>query len=211
MSATLPTLSLGCFGKIPSFGDFVARGTGSPCGRAFERWLQLANDRLAEASCTAPTGPVGFVFRDDAASSLLVGTLSGSVDKVGRRFPLALFCSWAAATACGHRRCRSRWHPCSSSSAASRIGPGATPRPSSSRSSTRWRCPPRPRSCRRARPSARDCTPRPRLPCSRACSATSTRAATRSTCCCGPASRRGALAPSRRHWCWIARWAATSS
>lgn len=103
MSAALPTLSLGCFGKIPSFGDFVARGTGSPCGRAFERWLQLANDRLAEASCTAPTGPVGFVFRDDAASSLLVGTLSGSVDKVGRRFPLALFCELG--------RCDGLWAP----------------------------------------------------------------------------------------------------
>lgn len=97
--AAAPTLSLGCFGKIPSFGDFVARGTGGACGRAFERWLQLANDRLAEVQCVAPAGPVGFVFRDDTASSLLIGTLSGSVDKVGRRFPLALFCELTPAAA----------------------------------------------------------------------------------------------------------------
>jgi type VI secretion system protein ImpM len=39
---------------------------------------------------------VGFVFRDEAGGSVLVGTLSGSVDRVGRRFPLALFCELSA-------------------------------------------------------------------------------------------------------------------
>lgn len=87
-----PSVTLGCFGKIPSFGDFVARGTGTPTGRAFERWLQQGNDRLAEVGCAAGSGPVGFVFRDEASGPLLVGTLSGSIDRVGRRFPLALFC-----------------------------------------------------------------------------------------------------------------------
>lgn len=91
MRVGAPALVAGVFGKIPSFGDFVARGTGSPTGRAFERWLQQANDRLAELG-RGPGGPVGFLFRDEGGESLLVGTLVASVDRVGRRFPLALFC-----------------------------------------------------------------------------------------------------------------------
>lgn len=84
--------SLGLFGKVPTHGDFVARGTGSRTGRSFERWAQMANDRAAEAGKPLPRGPIGFVYRDDAHESLLVGSLVASVDSVGRTFPLAAFC-----------------------------------------------------------------------------------------------------------------------
>lgn len=84
--------SVGVFGKVPTHGDFVARGTGSRTGRSFERWAQMANDRMAELGQELPSGPIGFVFRDEAHESLLVGTLIASRDRVGRTFPLALFC-----------------------------------------------------------------------------------------------------------------------
>ncbi len=82
---------LGWFGKLPSHGDFLSRGTASATGRSFQTWLQSANDRVAEARCPLPPGPIGFVYRDERGSSLLVGTLTASRDKVGRAFPLALF------------------------------------------------------------------------------------------------------------------------
>ena len=84
--------SVGLFGKVPTHGDFVARGTASRTGRSFERWAQMANDRIAEAGKPLPRGPIGFVYRDDVNESLLVGTLIGSRDSVGRSFPLATFC-----------------------------------------------------------------------------------------------------------------------
>jgi type VI secretion system protein ImpM len=87
--------TLGLFGKVPTHGDFVARGTGSRTGRSFERWAQMANDRAAEAGKPLPRGPIGFVYRDDAHESLLVGSLVASRDSVGRSFPLASFCELA--------------------------------------------------------------------------------------------------------------------
>lgn len=84
--------SYGWFGKIPSHGDFLSRGTSSRTGRAFEEWLQTANDRVAETKTPLPPGPIGFVYRDELGESLLVGTLTAGRDKVGRTFPLALFC-----------------------------------------------------------------------------------------------------------------------
>jgi len=85
-------MNRGVFGKLPTHGDFVARGTGSRTGRSFERWAQMANDRLAELGQELPAGPIGFVFRDEGHASLLVGTMVASRDRVGRTFPLALFC-----------------------------------------------------------------------------------------------------------------------
>lgn len=89
---------VGLFGKVPTHGDFLARGTGSRTGRSFERWAQMANDRIAEAGKPLPRGPIGFVYRDDANDSLLVGTLVASRDSVGRSFPLASFCELDSAT-----------------------------------------------------------------------------------------------------------------
>jgi type VI secretion system protein ImpM len=80
------------FGKIPAQGDFVSMGMASPTGRAFDRWAQMANDQVAEAGRELPAGPLGFCFRDEHGASLLVGVMVGSRDKVGRKFPLSLFC-----------------------------------------------------------------------------------------------------------------------
>ncbi len=88
------TIGIGVFGKIPSYPEFISVGSRSKTGRSFERWMQMANDQLARANVELPTTPVGFVFRDDDAASLLIGVLSGSRDKVGRKFPLSVFCEF---------------------------------------------------------------------------------------------------------------------
>ncbi len=82
---------VGVFGKIESYAEYIRAGLSSTTAQFFERWLQMANDQVAAAKAELPSGPVGFCFRDDQGSALLVGVLVGSRDKVGRRFPLALF------------------------------------------------------------------------------------------------------------------------
>jgi len=88
------TLGIGVFGKIPSYPEFVRVGTAGPTDRAFERWLQMANDQLARADVKLSPNPLGFCFRDEAAASLLLGVIVGSRDKVGRNFPLAVYCEY---------------------------------------------------------------------------------------------------------------------
>jgi type VI secretion system protein ImpM len=94
-------MNVGVFGKIPSYGDFVAMGTGTPVGRAFERWLQLSTDRLHQDGLRPPEGPIGFCFRDPAGDTALLGVLVDSQDTVGRVFPLALFAEIADTDAIG--------------------------------------------------------------------------------------------------------------
>lgn len=81
--------SVGMFGKVPTFGDFVSLGTGTPGYRQFERWLQDSNDTIVERG--QELQPLGFMIRHEDTRSLLVGILVGSVDSVGRSFPLSLF------------------------------------------------------------------------------------------------------------------------
>ena len=85
-------IGVGLFGKIPANGDFVSMGMGSPTGRSFDRWAQMANDRVAQEGRELPQGPIGFTFRDENGASLLIGVMVASRDKVGRKFPLSLFC-----------------------------------------------------------------------------------------------------------------------
>lgn len=85
-------IGCGVFGKLPAHGDFVAVGASSPTGRSFDAWLRMANDQVAQARRKLPSGPIGFCYRDAAGASWLVGVIVASVDRVGRTFPLALFC-----------------------------------------------------------------------------------------------------------------------
>lgn len=83
--------AVGMFGKMPAFGDFVSVGTGTPAYRGFERWLEDSNDVMVERGQQLGKDPLGFLIRDADTGSLLVGILVGSVDSVGRTFPLGLF------------------------------------------------------------------------------------------------------------------------
>lgn len=84
-------VAVGMFGKMPTFGDFVSVGNGTPGYRRFERWLQDSNDHVVERGHALPPQPLGFLIRHEDTRSLLVGILVGSVDSVGRSFPLSLF------------------------------------------------------------------------------------------------------------------------
>lgn len=91
------TIGIGVFGKIPSYPEFISIGSRSKTGRSFERWMQMANDQLARAAVELSATPIGFCYRDEDAGSLLIGVLVGSRDKVGRKFPLSVFCEFGVA------------------------------------------------------------------------------------------------------------------
>lgn len=84
-------VAVGMFGKVPTFGDFISVGGGTPGYRKFERWLQDSNDVIVERGQALRPQPLGFLIRHEDTRSLLVGILVGSVDSVGRSFPLSLF------------------------------------------------------------------------------------------------------------------------
>jgi len=88
------TIGIGVFGKVPSYPEFVTIGSRSSTDRSFEKWLEMANDQLARANVTLSTTPIGFCYRDEDAGSLLIGVLVGSRDKVGRTFPLSVYCEF---------------------------------------------------------------------------------------------------------------------
>jgi type VI secretion system ImpM family protein len=91
--------AVGMFGKVPSFGDFVSMGSGSPLHRGFERWLEDSNDVLATRRQELSKNPLGLMIRGEDSADLLVGILVGSCDSVGRSFPLGLFHEVRAAKA----------------------------------------------------------------------------------------------------------------
>lgn len=95
--AGFETASIGCFGKLPTCGDFVHRGIARPLLQCLDLWLQegiLAMQRIhAEQwlehyliaplwSFVIPAGMWG--------EQSLVGALIPSVDRVGRYFPFVL-------------------------------------------------------------------------------------------------------------------------
>lgn len=83
--------TVGMFGKVPTFGDFVSSGSGSKLHRGFERWLEDGNDVLATRRLELSKNPLGLMIRDEESADLLVGILVGSCDSVGRSFPLGVF------------------------------------------------------------------------------------------------------------------------
>ena len=88
-------IGIGVFGKIPSYPEFISIGSRGQTDRSFERWMEMANDQLARSAVELSSAPVGFCYRDDDAASMLIGVMVGSRDKVGRRFPLAVYCEFA--------------------------------------------------------------------------------------------------------------------
>jgi type VI secretion system protein ImpM len=82
----------GLFGKIPARPDFVRVRAADPAALALATWLEAGSEALARRSgMKGDEPPVRFVFSIPGARNVLLGALKGSVDKVGRRFPLAAF------------------------------------------------------------------------------------------------------------------------
>ncbi|MFK7837094.1 MAG: type VI secretion system-associated protein TagF [Sulfitobacter sp.] len=91
------TQGYGAFGKMPSMGDFFHLNAPSAFVRAWDAWLQGAMMTSAEAGGTAwddqyMTAPIWrFALSPGlAGAAKIIGVLMPSVDRVGRRFPLAL-------------------------------------------------------------------------------------------------------------------------
>lgn len=102
MDVPLPdaAVSAWLFGKLPSHGDFIARGL-DPCEReVLDRWLSTGLENARQMHGAA------FGYRYDAAppwrfaaeevSAWRGGAMAPSIDSAGRRFPIML--SGSAAT-----------------------------------------------------------------------------------------------------------------
>jgi len=96
-----PSPRLCAYGKLPAHGDFVRVGLTDAVGRGLCDWLQDAVDRVARAGVALPATALHFIHRDEQPGEVAVGVLVPSHDSVGRRFPLAIFVSAAAAPLAG--------------------------------------------------------------------------------------------------------------
>lgn len=82
-----------CFGKIPTFGDFVRHNAASKEVEVLDQWLQeglvFAKNRLHPnldlAYRKAPS--YYFIFHSNENTRSLIGLISPSFDKIGRRYP----------------------------------------------------------------------------------------------------------------------------
>ena len=88
----MPTFApAGLYGKIPSHGDFVRLRAADEPARSLVRWLEEGSEAAKRGGAGASGEPVRFVFRPPGAALSLLGVVAGSVDRVGRSFPLAVF------------------------------------------------------------------------------------------------------------------------
>ena len=78
---------VGCFGKIPTQGDFVRHHAEPFAYAGLDRWLQEGLATLARTGVAL--SPSRFLFL--AGDAMLGGVLVPSRDRVGRQFPLAVF------------------------------------------------------------------------------------------------------------------------
>jgi type VI secretion system protein ImpM len=82
-----------CFGKIPTFGDFVRHNAASKEVEVLDQWLQegliFAKNRLhPNLDLAYKKAPVyHFVFPSNQDTRSLIGLISPSFDKIGRKYP----------------------------------------------------------------------------------------------------------------------------
>ncbi len=94
MSAARP----GLLGKAPCQADFIRLNASSEGASHFHRWLEEGMALVLQAGARLPAVPTCFVFTTPGGRSALVGSLVASEDRVGRRFPLAVFAEVEART-----------------------------------------------------------------------------------------------------------------
>lgn len=83
-----PTAAL--FGKLPCALDFVRIHHDSAESIALDRWFQAALQRLTARGRAWPLGQLVFAFAVGAEHGV-VGVATGSRDRAGRRFPVAIY------------------------------------------------------------------------------------------------------------------------
>ena len=79
------------FGKIPAHADFVRVRAPDPVSRSLVLWLEEGSEAAKRTGAPAALEPARFLFWPVASARALLGVLAGSVDRVGRSFPLAVF------------------------------------------------------------------------------------------------------------------------
>lgn len=91
-------LPLGCFGKLPIYGDYLKEGASQPTARAMIELMLHAQRELAVDESddggyrdVAIEGSHWILFGDPGSRELLVGVLRPSRDSGGRHFPFLLF------------------------------------------------------------------------------------------------------------------------
>jgi type VI secretion system protein ImpM len=84
----------GLFGKIPAQPDFVRLHGGEPLVQALALFLEEAVE-TSRGAVAAEGPPVRFLLRFPLTRGALVGAIAPSTDRVGRRFPLAVFATIA--------------------------------------------------------------------------------------------------------------------
>ncbi len=92
-SARSKPTRLGCFGKLPTYGDFISLHQDSPDAHALAEWLQAAVPTLPSGGRTSGDQCLCFVYNPDGVKRSLVGVLWPSTDSAGRSFPFAIFVS----------------------------------------------------------------------------------------------------------------------
>ena len=81
-----------CFGKVPSFGDFVRVDASGADMRAFDVWIQNGLRHMLSQGIRLSTlgqaSTFGFVYGTGPHTPMLLGLLKPSRDSVGRHYPL---------------------------------------------------------------------------------------------------------------------------
>ncbi len=90
----------GLIGKLPKHGDFIRVRAAEPVARSFEQWLEEGYEAARLGGPIVGPEPVRFLLKPNGIPSVLLGVLTASADKVGRRFPLAVFTQTSAAALC---------------------------------------------------------------------------------------------------------------
>jgi type VI secretion system protein ImpM len=102
-------ISVGLFGKLPAYGDFLQRDLPEDFVNNWDGWLQrvIVGSRAQLGEQWLPaylSGPIWrFALSDDLAGGCTwCGILMPSVDRVGRYFPLAIAGRWERGTSLFH-------------------------------------------------------------------------------------------------------------
>jgi type VI secretion system protein ImpM len=93
-----PFARVGLLGKAPCQADFIRLNAPAPVVHHFHRWLEDGVASLPAPLRRFPAAPVRFVYTSPGEKVALAGAMAASTDKVGRQFPLAIFCELDAAS-----------------------------------------------------------------------------------------------------------------
>ncbi len=84
---------LGCFGKLPTFGDFLSLRQESADAQAYAEWVQQGMAHVRGPLPGPPDVLICFVHHPPDDDRVLLGTITPSADSAGRVFPFSLFVS----------------------------------------------------------------------------------------------------------------------